>query len=712
MRSTLSRNSNGYTLVELAISLTIGGIILVTVATSVHIYLKNQAYQTTLNNISMVTAALNNYLIQTGSYPCPAPIDVPRSNPQYGIAGDCTDGSVPAGSCGRGNGNGYCVQQSDRQLNGVNPLPAGWTGRVRRGGVPFRTLDIPEYSTTDGYKDRLEYGVTEALAVQATYNQHGGAIDIVDGNKNPLVTPLPGFTGGTTHYVVISNGPDRAGAYSFETGALVAPCPALGSTLDAANCQTGSLLPPAIFNVADYADAKGASHFDDTVKYYSAVQSPVWRVAGTLGLDIVDPVQAGDAPTAGKIGIGVNPGTSGLPAALQVNGNVRAENNINTSQLCASGNQANCSAAAPLTSACPPGQVATGFNAGHMQCVKDLQVVCPAGQVMTGIDPKGNLICQTAVGCPVTSTQMCWNAANASYNRAIIPAALLNAVFTTPTFGDSYKQSFQCRETGSNAQWVNTGTSGVCLCTPASNAPVTQSCSQYMGDNCPNCWAGVANFTQNVTCPGGATSQSYVSNTCQCQPYTSTFTNACPAGQTGSITYSQDYTCDPSNPSAEGTWGEQTQTNNCVCDPAATTTQTITCQAAGYSAGYSGSVTQVRQHQCPDAWGVWRTTSDTCACTGATQYQTIGCPAPQTGTQNQSQTFNCTTNSWGPWATDSNSCGARAYTWQTISSQIGPVIMPLGNEMGGACSTQGAIAPCSAAAGKGTYWQYSSCECE
>ena len=657
MLCTLNKNRNGYTLVELAISLTIGGIILVTAATSVHLYQKTEARQTTLNNISIVSGALNNYLAQTGAYPCPAPIDVARSDLQYGIAGNCTDTAIPAGSCGGGKGKGYCVQQSDRLPN-MNK-PAGWTGRVRRGAVPFRTLGIPEYSTVDGYHDRLQYGVTEALAVQATYNQHGGAIDIKDGNGNPLVKPVPGFTGGTTHYIIISNGPDRAGAYSFESGMLVSPCPTLSGTLDAANCQTGSLLPPAIYTAANYADTRGVNHFDDTVKYYSSVQTPVWRVAGTLGLDIVDPVQAGDAPTAGKVGIGVNTSTSGLSAALQVNGNVRAENNINTSQLCAEGNQVNCSSAAPLTSACPPGQIATGFNAGHIKCVKDMEVVCPAGQLMTGIAANGNITCETAIGCPATSMQMCWNAASGSYDQATLPAALLNTAFTTPASGDSYKQTYQCQMSGNSGQWAKTGTSGVCLCTSESKAPVTESCSQYKGDNCPNCWTGVAHFTQNTTCPGGATTQTYVGNTCQCQPYTSTFTNACPTGLTGSITYSQSYTCDPSNPSAQGTWGQQTQTGSCICDPGATATQTITCQSAGYSAGYTGSVTQRRQHQCPDAWSHWTTTNDTCTCKGATQYQTIGCPAPQKGTQKQSQTFNCTTNSWGPWVTSSSTCGAR-----------------------------------------------------
>jgi len=661
MRRTLDRQQSGYTLVELSIVMTVSAIILGAAVLSVHLYRKAQARNETINNISMVAAALNTYLIQTGSYPCPAAIDVPRSDPQYGIAGDCTDKAVDTGSCGGGKGHGYCVQQSDRQ--DTKP-PTGWTGRVRRGAVPFRTLGIPEFSSIDGYNDRLEYAVTEALAVPGTYNQRGGVIDIQDGNGNPLVTPLPGATGGTTHYAIISNGPDRTGAYTFDTGALVHPCPALSSTLDAANCQisdpqAGTSLPPAVYNAASYAEAKGKHHFDDMVFYYSSVQSPVWRVGGSLGLDIVDPVQAGDKPADGKIGIGVNTGTSGLPVALQVNGNVRAQDNINANQLCAAGSQANCSAAAPLTSTCPPGQVATGFNAGHVTCVKDLRVVCPAGQFMTGIDDGGNILCTAAVGCPATSVQACWNPASGVYDQASIPAARLNDTFTTPVDGDSFKQTYQCQTTAGSGQWVRTGTSGTCFCTPESNVPVTQSCSQYMGDKCPDCWTGTATFKQTTACPGGATTHSYVGNTCKCRPYLLTYARPCPDGLTGAYYYMQSYTCDPKNPAAEGTWGPVTQTGSCTCT-LLTVTQTITCQSAGYSAGYTGSVTQSRQLQCPrSAYVPWTTTSDTCACTAVTQSQTIGCPPPQTGTQTQSQTFNCTTNSWGAWVTQSSSCGGR-----------------------------------------------------
>jgi hypothetical protein len=255
--------------------------------------------------------------------------------------------------------------------------------------------------------------------------------------------------------------------------------------------------------------------------------------------------------------------------------------------------------------------------------------------------------------------QMCWNTVSGVYSQASVPSARLDAAFTTQASGDSYKETYQCQMTGSNAQWVKTGSSGVCFCAPAENDPVTESCSQYMGDTCPDCWTGIANFKQTTTCPGGSTTQTYVRDTCQCHPYTLIYSRPCADDLTGSYTYTQNYSCDPSDPHATGTWGPVTQTGSCVCSPLAVT-QTITCQSAGYSAGYTGSVTQNRQLQCPrSAYAPWTTTSDTCACTAVKQYQTIGCPTPQTGTQSQSQTFNCTTNSWGLWVTDGSTCGAR-----------------------------------------------------
>ena len=728
--------ARGYTLIELAIAVMVGGILIGAAASSTGVYLKNQASQTTLNNISIVTASLSNYLIQTGAYPCPAPIDAARTDPRYGIAGDCTDTSVVDGSCG----NGYCVQQSDKVWNATPPVgwpaskawpPTGWSDRARRGAVPFRTLGIREDEAEDGFNTRLDYTVMESLAVVTTYNQKNGGIDVYNnhGTTNghpgtPIVNSPRGSQGGSMQYIVISHGPDRAGAYSHD-GLLVNPCPPLYSTWDAANCQTGSSLTPAIYYLADYAEALGINHFDDTVKYYSSVETPLWKVAGSTSTNLNDLVGAGDGPSMGKVGIGSAPSYAAPSAALQVTPSptstgsaIIAENNLDATLLCPyDGTSTNCYAPALNLTACAPDPIthlptyATGFASGQLVC-RPAKVMCPAGEFLAGIDPTGNLICQTVIGCPAKSPiQMCFNTSTGSNDIDTIPAGYLDQVYTPPVDGDSFTKTYQCKSSGAgSANWVKTGQAGVCTCT-AGTSPATEACNVYKGDNCPNCWIGIANFSNTTACPGGATTQTYVSDTCQCNSYTNTWTTSCQSGFTGSNNYSQAYACIPGNPTAVGTWGAQTMTSSCTCTPS-TASQNIDCQSAGHPAGFAGSVTQTRQFQCPaGTWTGWTTTTDTCACTGGTNYRQIGCTAPQVGTQYQQQTISCPSGTPGPWTTYNSTCGSVIYTWQAISTGT-PTHSPPTIEMGSTCSTQGATSPCGSITGPSQYTLYNSCQCE
>jgi type II secretory pathway pseudopilin PulG len=669
----------GYTIIESAIVMAVVGIMMASFATAYNIYLKTQAEQKTDNNASVVVNGLDNYLIQTGAYPCPARSNAVRADADYGVAGDCTSTAVAVGNCS----NGICVETSNRAG------PALAAPRVRRGMVPFRTLGIAEEYAEDGYKTRFDYAVTEALAVPSTYNQKNGGIDLQDGAGTSLVKP-PSGTGGSVHYVLIGKGPDRLGGYT-RYGQQTSACPT--GTLDNDNCNTGlvSSANLAIYKAAAYSTANGATHFDDYVKYSSSVETPLWKVADAGGFHINDLINAG--PGGGKIAIGKNP--DALTPALEVAGKVHASLDSHANELCPSGSSTvGCFPVAHSLN-CPSGQYATGIDNGVVRCSPQLAISCPSGQVARGLAANGTVNCQTVVNCPVQNKTVC--SGTPAQTTYVLPAGYQGNTWTTPVTGYSFQRTYVC---GSGGNWQTQSSTGVCDCNPVDEY-YDVTCNSQMSGN----WSGTITVHHVHICPANTDTYTNTASSCTCVPTTETSTGSCPSGYSGSVTYQRNWTC---SSASAGSWSSWTQTaSTCVCSPT-TETQNFSCQA-----GYSGTITQQRSFTCPAAtWTSWATTANTCTCTGATQYQTIGCVAPLTGSRDQVRNYNCGTDSWGPWTTYQDNCGTVVYTWRDVSSQTGPFGSALPVSKGNTCSTQGATSACSSAAGGGQYWHYDTCECQ
>jgi len=141
----------------------------------------------------------------------------------------------------------------------------------------------------------------------------------------------------------------------------------------------------------------------------------------------------------------------------------------------------------------------------------------------------------------------------------------------------------------------------------SSKATCSAGTLAYSGESCAaipvNCGAG--SIAWGASC---SASVGYTVN-----GGTATLTNAV-AGYTGSA----QFTCN------NGTWNGP-YSSSCTANPPPTCSspapagsQTLTCQAAGYATGYTGSVTQSRSTSCGSgtgwAWvvGGWSTVSDTC----------------------------------------------------------------------------------------------------
>lgn len=161
--------------------------------------------------LARIQEGLEQFLVENGRYPCPAPLDAPLDTPEFGV--EVSDNCGAAGD-----------------VPGTFRAP-GRDGRmVRTGAVPVRTLGVADSLSFDAYKKRFVYAVTEEYAgPDIEVDANNGAIAIVDGNDNNATA-----TPGNIVQVVYSMGSDDNGAYTV-SGALLQPCDSGG--LSGENCD-------------------------------------------------------------------------------------------------------------------------------------------------------------------------------------------------------------------------------------------------------------------------------------------------------------------------------------------------------------------------------------------------------------------------------------------------------------------------------------------
>jgi len=724
----------------MAIVMVVLGLLLVAFVGAYNLYVKNKVEEETVARVNLVVNALAHHLIQHGRYPCPAPLDKGRDDPQYGMETDCADTGVAAiGQCA----NGVCVEQGERQVN-VNPgtgTPVMVTPRVRRGSVPFRALSLPEEDSEDGYGQKLYYAVTENLAVQGTYRKDAGGMSIVDQTGASAISP-----DSSAHFIVFSVGEDGRGAYTRH-GQLKRTCLAPTQALDAVNCHTGNTGSDnlAIYRVSSRATTDTSTHYDDHVKYYSSNETPLWRMANDT--DITDLL---DVPAGGRVGIG-----SSVPVVpLQVQGEIHVATDYTAEEICNNTNfnvnaddcfNPNLIAGDEDAMKCGPGEYVVRIIDGRVECrlaTDPVITACPPNTVAIGLqlNANGDAVpeCAGVSGCPAITVNMCQ--VDGVQETAYIPPGVNGDLWDTPVSGTSFRRHYRCN--GEN--WVprSPATSGICSCTPASGSDVVQcSATNVMPGtgtagnagatrcNYSQCWTGTASRAWSRTCPDNVVTYENVNNdNCACrEPYTLSRTRTCaqlghPSGWSWVGTQPRQtstWTCTGDQSGVWSGWTLVEGTDTCTCEETVETRHR-TCYQYYNDQGLNGSgftgtgVDQQRIVSCPGpTYGPWTNTSAVnCSC-DETQYiveTSDVCPnAGEVGTITYFRFMDCSTGNWGPREEVNNGCAVPYNRWQQAGQQI-PGDGPLPDKLGNNCPSFGATSTCSVPSGGG-YAHY-PCRCQ
>lgn len=539
---SLRNNSSGYTLLQMAMSLMILGIMTAGFIQVYNVYKQQQDYSENQRVVEDAVQKLQTYRQAYGFYPCPAPIDSLRNDALYGRASNCLDTTQAVGACA----GGLCTQSFTRLIDADNnPLTpdVATPVRVRVGTVPFRDLQMDEKDTFDPYGSRLTYALTENMGSITTFKELQGGINIVDEQGQPQVEPA-----GSASFVVLSHGPNRVGAVISMGGNQPVACTAAAS-LDVENCVDPAAPPAAATFLNSYrADGAGAGQFDDVVQYFASASNPLWRRVSLTSEDVTDmsdrnvglgTFSAASPPpdeltitqttvntTSGNI---VTTNGAGESGALRINDlhPVDGGRRLRADRYCDQ-TGTKCFQVKDFTGdpslgtggfKCPSGYM-TAITSNGSNATPDCQpirVQCPANTVMTGLLASGAPDCATVAStCPADATK-----------------TLCGAGISIAAGGDTTTQTFNYTTGGacatitykcSGGTWgVFSGSYSSAYCT---NAAVTgQSCGTgYTGTYSSNTCGGGSTFATDCTCVGTASDPTF---TCSA-PFTgSTKTQHC-----------------------------------------------------------------------------------------------------------------------------------------------------------------------------------------
>tara|TARA_R110002124_G_scaffold287216_1_gene471583 strand:- start:286152 stop:287435 length:1284 start_codon:yes stop_codon:yes gene_type:complete len=387
----------GFTLLELSFVIIIIGVMMVPMLEAVNRYMSQRKTDYT----EVVIAAASNLIVEYRAngveepfhnnsyvYPCPAKRTLARTDNDFGESIDCSNlaayGLNAPGDCS----DGVCLTTNpgqDRDGDGnddwiiIGGFPV--TTMLIAASTPgqdldFRTSDIFSKSMDlDGWQNQLTYAVSYNLTQDGSLDKFWyGVIAAKDEYGNDTAG-----MGNDAHFVVLSHGPDRKGAYN-NNGLIPITC---GTTMtDDENCDNDAVFVQALGSFRGDA----ADHYDDFARFSKETSLSIWEeTQDATGRD-----QLFFAPT-GNLGINIDNTPPSI--AMAINGDLKANNNIITNEICdepklnpdgSVNSNSNCFNTDIITgniSNCTGGKLLKGIWNGQKQCVTPEYAVPGTGKL-------------------------------------------------------------------------------------------------------------------------------------------------------------------------------------------------------------------------------------------------------------------------------------------------------------------------------------------
>lgn len=234
-------SKQGYTLIEMSISLSILALLIVGGVSVLQRRIEIDRYNNTIKRLERIERAISDFVAENGYIPCPARGTSLEANDTQGVFGFSNTGYQNA-----------TTQRCD-----------GDSVANETGMVPVRTLHLADEYAYDGWEHKFTYRIGRGMGALNTYidTSNRGDISITDltGNEKTNINQrTPGyreFDQGAA-YVIISHGPNGFGAWlRNNAGTFTAP----GSPFELENTDHAS--------DRTYIQEKRTANYDDIVVY-------------------------------------------------------------------------------------------------------------------------------------------------------------------------------------------------------------------------------------------------------------------------------------------------------------------------------------------------------------------------------------------------------------------------------------------------------------
>lgn len=241
----MAQKNSGFTLIELTIVVVVMALLIAFFfqgANTARIYYDYDQTEATINE---VTESLHAFAQRYGRYPCPADRTASYNSAEFGR--EIID----------------CQSRSDSAAMTVTPNTHGTN--VLIGGLPVRSLNLPDEAMYDGFNAQLVYAVSVGHVSAADdydtlINTPGAITMIAEDGLDPISE--------TMQFAVLSLGADQRGAFGRDNGTEIELC--APNTQDAENCDGDAVFR----NLHVMSLADGPQRFDDVVAFG---HSRAWR---------------------------------------------------------------------------------------------------------------------------------------------------------------------------------------------------------------------------------------------------------------------------------------------------------------------------------------------------------------------------------------------------------------------------------------------------
>jgi hypothetical protein len=470
----IPKKSSGFSLVEMAILLTIVGLVMVAILDTYRLL----NLQTTRNDTKLreeiIATALSGFVNNFGRLPCPAdptlaaskdgagremciyidPSTVGEPNNAWGQIASPTAYECRHWKNAPPNANtadGVCRRAGARQTY-ASPTwagcPIGTKDPILVGVVPYVALGISSKDATDGWGRKFTYVVSEYLTDKTKYNTNIGVISLKklsggalsqdqlkvywdaaktnpfdhDCNAGTAAVSMPRSTNGAYPFMLVSHGPDGKGAYT-SLGNVARACdltmagPDFANGRDNENCNKDATFISADPSTGIFNTAAGLAYFDDmSTLGVISTSNDKWLYDGTDKIRN----QSSTTGTPARVGIGItNP-----QYELHVNGKILADN-FYVDTYCSSPDTATSKPSYCFT----PDKVAGSVG---------LEAVGCGSSLMTGINggPTGSVLqakCEnTTTGLPAATCPGPWSLPPVSPPQYVVGIDAAGSVICSP----------------------------------------------------------------------------------------------------------------------------------------------------------------------------------------------------------------------------------------------------------------------------------------